>query len=55
MVRLVSAVTKTGTESCLQEQVSQVQEQVDRDRQSGLYIVHLLQKHCFWSILMCSV
>ena len=30
MVRLVSAVTKTG-KSCLQEQVSQVQEQVHRD------------------------
>jgi len=29
----ISAVTKTG-KSCLQEQVSQVQEQVDRDRQS---------------------
>ena len=35
MVRLVSAVTKTG-KSCLQEQVSQVQEQADRDRQSDI-------------------
>ena len=38
MVRLVSAVTKTGN-SCLQEQVSQasqVQEQVDRNRQSDI-------------------
>ena len=52
MVRLVSAVTKTG-KSCLQEQVSQVQEHVDRDSLTSiieymcycLHIVNFLHNH----------